>query len=412
MPALRPAPGPGRTGRALVRRLSEAPLVHSASARRPQGPPPGGEPGAGGGGGPGSWAAPLVRPGPAGAGGDGVPLGVELELQRAADAAGPPAVQAEALDPGCYHLQYVLQGEGSVALAPAAAATSNATSAAAAASALALKAGDAIVYPPGTRARLPVAVAPGGELASLVLRLPPLDSPAEEAAEAGEAADWFGATSASTSASGSGSAQVVGRARAEAILRGARRGVPRGLRRRDAGPEPEPERQHGWGERERAGLDRRGVLVEALGQAQAYQLPGQGNRLALVFDPVSHGLPFTFGVEIFPPGHVTPLHVHSSAHELFFILDGRGVVHCEGEEAEVGAGDLVIFPPGARHGIDNRARPGGDRLYCLELMAPNEMFAELVRGGDEIGLDVEDLCALLAVGCDVSNAPEAWDPAR
>ena len=205
---------------------------------------------------------------------------------------------------------------------------------------------------------------------------------------------------------------MVGRARAEAILRGARRGVPRGLRRRDAGPEPEPERQHGWGERERAGLDRRGVLVEALGQAQAYQLPGQGNRLALVFDPVSHGLPFTFGVEIFPPGHVTPLHVHSSAHELFFILDGRGVVHCEGEEAEVGAGDLVIFPPGARHGIDNRARPGGDRLYCLELMAPNEMFAELVRGGDEIGLDVEDLCALLAVGCDVSNAPEAWDPAR
>ena len=144
----------------------------------------------------------------------------------------------------------------------------------------------------------------------------------------------------------------------------------------------------------------------------APQLPGQGNRLALVFDPVSHGLPFTFGVEIFPPGHVTPLHVHSSAHELFFILDGRGVVHCEGEEAEVGAGDLVIFPPGARHGIDNRAAPGGDRLYCLELMAPNEMFAELVRGGDEIGLDVEDLCALLAVGCDVSNAPEAWDPAR
>lgn len=31
---------------------------------------------------------------------------------------------------------------------------------------------------------------------------------------------------------------------------------------------------------------------------------------------------FTFGVEIFEPGHKTTPHVHQQAHELFFILAG------------------------------------------------------------------------------------------
>lgn len=33
-------------------------------------------------------------------------------------------------------------------------------------------------------------------------------------------------------------------------------------------------------------------------------------------------VPFTFGVEIFEPGHRTTPHSHASAHELFFILAG------------------------------------------------------------------------------------------
>ena len=33
-------------------------------------------------------------------------------------------------------------------------------------------------------------------------------------------------------------------------------------------------------------------------------------------------VPFTFGVEVFEPGHVTKPHSHSVAHEMFLILAG------------------------------------------------------------------------------------------
>ncbi|KAK9814608.1 hypothetical protein WJX72_008552 [[Myrmecia] bisecta] len=69
------------------------------------------------------------------------------------------------------------------------------------------------------------------------------------------------------------------------------------------------------------------------------------NRLALVFEPGGDSVPFTFGVEIFEPGHRTMPHTHKTAHELFFILAGDGTAFCDGERFAVKAGDSVVFPP-------------------------------------------------------------------
>ena len=39
-------------------------------------------------------------------------------------------------------------------------------------------------------------------------------------------------------------------------------------------------------------------------------------------------------------------------------------------------------------------------MYCLEVMQPNDMFAELVRAGMPAGtLQNDDLCILIAAGC-------------
>jgi hypothetical protein len=39
-------------------------------------------------------------------------------------------------------------------------------------------------------------------------------------------------------------------------------------------------------------------------------------------------------------------------------------------------------------------------MYCLELMQPNDMFAEFVKAGQPLGgLADEDLCILAALGC-------------
>ena len=136
----------------------------------------------------------------------------------------------------------------------------------------------------------------------------------------------------------------------------------------------------------------------SLSDAPSFQFPNQQNRLALVMDPVTDRVPFTFGVEIFPPGHRTTPHVHTTAHEMFFIVSGAGEAFCNGTRFRVGAGDTVVFPPGCEHGID--ADAGQHKLYCLELMLPNEEFSELVRAGQKLeGLGSDDMCILAAIGC-------------
>lgn len=49
---------------------------------------------------------------------------------------------------------------------------------------------------------------------------------------------------------------------------------------------------------------------------------------ALAFDPSLLGLSLSFGVEVFTPGHKTPLHIHNIGHELFFVLSGESVCNC------------------------------------------------------------------------------------
>eukprot|EP01025_Chloroclados_australasicus_P052451 TRINITY_DN6116_c0_g1_i3.p1 TRINITY_DN6116_c0_g1~~TRINITY_DN6116_c0_g1_i3.p1 ORF type:complete len:444 (-),score=45.06 TRINITY_DN6116_c0_g1_i3:456-1787(-) len=130
----------------------------------------------------------------------------------------------------------------------------------------------------------------------------------------------------------------------------------------------------------------------SVSQARQYRLPNQSNRLALVFDPTSEDVPCTFGIEIFEPSHRTIPHTHKYAHELFFILSGQGTGFCNGKRFDVKEGDVVVFPPTSVHGIDN-----GDskKMYCLEMMLPNDMFAEFVKSGTLTwGLESDDKCIL------------------
>ena len=131
-----------------------------------------------------------------------------------------------------------------------------------------------------------------------------------------------------------------------------------------------------------------------------FQLPNQTNRLALVFDPMEkqEAVPFVFGVEIFEPLHKTVPHIHSNAFEVFFILSGQGEAFCDSRRMPIQIGDIIAFRPGATHGIDNTSAE--EKIYCLELMLPNENFAEFVRSGLPIGnLNDDDLCIIARIGC-------------
>ncbi|HIE09412.1 MAG TPA: cupin domain-containing protein [Armatimonadetes bacterium] len=68
-----------------------------------------------------------------------------------------------------------------------------------------------------------------------------------------------------------------------------------------------------------------------------------------------------------PPGMRTKRHYHKASEEVYYILEGRGVMWLEGEEREVGPGDAVVIPPGRSHQIFN---PGPGDLVFLCICSP------------------------------------------
>lgn len=119
--------------------------------------------------------------------------------------------------------------------------------------------------------------------------------------------------------------------------------------------------------------------------------PQDSNYFACLYDPLADGASFTLVVEIFTPGGATPPNTHSVAQEMFFVLKGEGVAVADGAEIPIRAGSSFLLKPGVEHVVRNT---GPGKLYCLTLMAPNEGFAELIRGGEEVALDEEDLAVL------------------
>lgn len=115
--------------------------------------------------------------------------------------------------------------------------------------------------------------------------------------------------------------------------------------------------------------------------------PGDTNYFACLFDPLADAVDFTLVVEIFAPGGATPPNTHRRAQEVFFVLAGEGLALAGGEETPLRPGDALLVPPGVEHVIRNT---GAGKLYCLTLMAPDEEFAVLIRGGTPVSLTEED----------------------
>ena len=50
-------------------------------------------------------------------------------------------------------------------------------------------------------------------------------------------------------------------------------------------------------------------------------------------------------------GASTQRHYHKLSEELYYLLEGCGVMEVDGEECEVGPGDAILIPAGAWHEI-------------------------------------------------------------
>ena len=68
-----------------------------------------------------------------------------------------------------------------------------------------------------------------------------------------------------------------------------------------------------------------------------------------------------------PVNGCTVEHYHPVAEEIYYITHGTGRMRIDGEEREVGEGDAIAIPPGARHKLWNI---GADTLQLLCCCTP------------------------------------------
>jgi len=123
--------------------------------------------------------------------------------------------------------------------------------------------------------------------------------------------------------------------------------------------------------------------------AQAFRIsPTDTNYFAILFDQQQDQIENIFVIEIFKVDGATPPNEHATAHEFFYVLHGEGIARCDGKEMALKKGDALLLAPGNEHLIRNT---GTSKLYTLTVMTPNEGFAELIRSGEPVELDEEDL---------------------
>lgn len=132
--------------------------------------------------------------------------------------------------------------------------------------------------------------------------------------------------------------------------------------------------------------------VADISKAQAFRIaPADTNYFVMLFDAQSDKIDNIFVIEIFRAGGATPPNEHAAAHEFFHVLHGEGIARCDGKALPIRKGDSLLLHPGSEHVIQNT---GAGKLYTLTVMTPNEGFAELIRGGEPVELDAEDIGVL------------------
>src|SRR5499426_3353700 len=67
--------------------------------------------------------------------------------------------------------------------------------------------------------------------------------------------------------------------------------------------------------------------------------PADTNKFVMAVDPLADRAPFISVVEIFDVGGKTPPNTHQHAHEMFYVLSGRGRAYCGGKSYDVAQGD-------------------------------------------------------------------------
>jgi mannose-6-phosphate isomerase-like protein (cupin superfamily) len=82
-----------------------------------------------------------------------------------------------------------------------------------------------------------------------------------------------------------------------------------------------------------------------------------------------------------PPGGETAEHYHRTTEELYHFTSGRGRMRLGDDEADVGAGDCVVIPPGTPHKLWNLSEAEPLVLLCCCAPAYSDEDTVMLEGG-------------------------------
>jgi quercetin dioxygenase-like cupin family protein len=123
-------------------------------------------------------------------------------------------------------------------------------------------------------------------------------------------------------------------------------------------------------------ISRGGVLSPGQGRSLWFQ--GNLTTIKVAGEHTDDALGVVEGT--FRPGHGPPLHVHRNEDELFYLLDGRVLVACDGRTFTAEAGDLVFLPRGIPHAFKVPADGGPAR--ALFLVTPAHFLGFIEAAGE------------------------------
>jgi hypothetical protein len=84
--------------------------------------------------------------------------------------------------------------------------------------------------------------------------------------------------------------------------------------------------------------------------------------------------------DVAPRGKTTPLHVHDTFDEIFYVIDGELLVHIDGTDHSAPAGGVAAIPRGLPHAflvVSETAR-------FLGFATPGDVFERFLREGGDV----------------------------
>jgi len=114
------------------------------------------------------------------------------------------------------------------------------------------------------------------------------------------------------------------------------------------------------------------AFVQAMARLPWREYPGHfGGALskALVAPDNTGTARVDFRISRYAPAAYVEEHVHAVQEQIYYVLEGEGVLTTEGEQHLMRPHDYVYVPPGVRHGFSNTGTAG---LVFLVVTTPAE----------------------------------------